>query len=405
MPPPFRFHSENVLVDRLCNADREVVFFFGSPLTMAESPGAPGVPGVAGVISLVEEELEGSPGAVNEIREVVKTGDHANAYRTAFGLLQGYRGQDTANRVIRRAVLEAREVRADPRELLDAALSIKGFKEACRAIQSDSRNWHLNASLADLGRLLARYRPKFGTVVLTTNFDPLIEVSIIRAGGRCFRTVVYADGSLGAAQGEGSHVVYLHGYWFGADTLHTPQQLEQARPNLRRSLERLLAHRTLVVLGCGGWDDVFTESLADLLSDHEASPDVLWTFYGSDETDLVRKSGYLLKLLQPGIDRGRVVLFSGVDLCRLIQSLHARLKSTGTDGQDPDDVRFLLDRIYELAPDLRNEISNSLNPDLVNQVDELSTRREALEQELEEERRSSGARVDELQGQRDQLAE
>ena len=61
--------------------------------------------------------------------------------------------------------------------------------------------------------------------MLTTNFDPLIGVSISAAGGTSFRTILHRDGNISLTEGDGSHIVYLHGYWFGSDTLHTPRLL------------------------------------------------------------------------------------------------------------------------------------------------------------------------------------
>ncbi len=94
--------------------------------------------------------------------------------------------------------------------------------------------------MVHLGQLIATYPETVGKVVLTTNFDPLIEVSIARHGGAFYRTVLPMDGNLGQTVGTGTHVVHLHGYWHGYDTLHTTHQLRQERPELRRSLARLV---------------------------------------------------------------------------------------------------------------------------------------------------------------------
>src|SRR5437667_239493 len=70
--------------------------------------------------------------------------------------------------------------------------------------------------------------------VLTTNFDPLIEVALRRAGGSPVRTVLEIDGRFDLTHVDiGQHIVHLHGYWSDGDTLHTPDQLERPRPLLR----------------------------------------------------------------------------------------------------------------------------------------------------------------------------
>jgi LmbE family N-acetylglucosaminyl deacetylase len=127
-------------------------------------------------------------------------------------------------------------------------------------------------------------------VVLTSNFDPLITVSVHRAGGRAFTTALHSDGGFAAIDGQGTLVVHFHGDWFRSDTLHTPAQLGQDRPRLAASLAQLLGSRTLVVLGYGGWDDIFTRSLVQVIRGELAAIDVLWTFYGDDEAALQRDS-------------------------------------------------------------------------------------------------------------------
>jgi hypothetical protein len=77
-----------------------------------------------------------------------------------------------------------------------------------------------------------------GDRVLTTNFDPLIEVAIRAAGGSCYSTRLDDDQPLNQTMGDGVHVVHLHGYWHGSDTLHRQSQLGRDRLQLRDSLRR-----------------------------------------------------------------------------------------------------------------------------------------------------------------------
>src|SRR5207253_4932818 len=115
--------------------------------------------------------------------------------------------------------------------------------------------------------------------ILTTNFDPLIEVAIQRAGGHYFRTMLHSDGNISQTEGNGCHVIHLHGYWHGCDTLHTTRQLSHPRPHLKDSLTHLLRNKLVVVCAYGAWDDAFTEALMDVVRDDTAYPEVIWTFY------------------------------------------------------------------------------------------------------------------------------
>jgi hypothetical protein len=160
-----------------------------------------------------------------------------------------------------------------------------------------------------IGGLIARYPDQFGRTILTTNFDPLLGVAIAQSKGHYFRTVLHRDGNLAQTEGSGCHIIHLHGYWFGADTLHTPRQLNQSRPRLKASLSSLVKSKTIVVSAYGGWDDVFTEALMEVVLDDHALPEIIWTFNSSNP----QPDSRLLEKLTPGIDRGRVGLYSGVD--------------------------------------------------------------------------------------------
>jgi tetratricopeptide (TPR) repeat protein len=182
----------------------------------------------------------------------------------------------------------------------------------------DIQGWILNPGTENLGKLAARYPSRFGTSILTTNFDPLIEVAIRRAGGHYFRTILHSDGNLSQTEGIGCHVIHLHGGWYGSDTLHTARQLAHPRPRLKDSLHHLMRHRLVVVCAYGGWDDAFTEALMEVVRDDTAYPEVVWTFHPC-KPDV---SEALAKRLEPGLDRGRVNLYAGIDCNQFFPKLH-----------------------------------------------------------------------------------
>ena len=299
------FYDESALLERLTNAlkkrPQEIVFLLGSPLTAPLSPSSPGIPDVAGMVRMIRAEFAQDKAQLAALdRELDSFGDQS--YQTAFQFLQGRRGQAAANELVRHAVMAAR--------LPGTAFSHFGTgpeilpDDACLLIDQDVSGWHLNPSVQALGRLIAGYRDRFGKFLLTTNFDPLIEVAIHRAGGQYTRTTLFVDGNIVQTQGGGCQVVHLHGYWHGADTLHTSRQLTQPRPLLRNSLGWLLRNKLVIVCGYGGWDDIFTTALIDSIRDETAYPEVLWTFYG----DPPILSDRLSANLALGINRGRLSL-------------------------------------------------------------------------------------------------
>ena len=305
--PEYDFYESDALLDRLTSgvkgSGKSVVFLVGSALTAPCGPGQPGVADVDGVIDLIEQEFD------DERRQELarELAGSENRYQTAFRFLIGRRGQQAANSVIRRAVGAARVPGASP-YIIDAMTT----DESCRGFDVDESGWVIPPGAQALGELAARYPDILGRTILTTNFDPLIGASIRRAGGTTFRTILHRDGNLAQADGVGSHVVHLHGYWYGSDTLHTPRQLNQPRPQLRASLSHLLRDRTVVVLAYGGWDDAFTQALVDVVLDDNAYPEIIWCFRDA----VPRMRAPLLEMLRPGIDRGRVSLYGGID-CNL----------------------------------------------------------------------------------------
>lgn len=389
--PDLQFYGVDVLLDRLIHADRELVFFFGSALTIPEGQGAPGVPNVAGVIGLVEDALSDSPGA---LESASGSKDLGEVYRAAFAELQARRGQDAANAVIRRAVLRARKPPISGTSEADAAdLS---DPKVLAELDKDIKGWHLRPSIVSLGQLLAKRPGHIGRTILTTNFDPLIQIAVLAAGETYFRTVLSVDGTIGQSQGPGVEVVHLHGYWHGADTLHVPAQIGQPRPQLKRSLERLLQNRTLVVMGCGGWDDIFMSSLADLVTDPGLNPDVLWVFYEADPTTILERYDHVLTRFSPAVRRSRVQFYAGVDLHTFFPRLWEQLKAS-PDAEDQRHVNELMERLQDLDPELRKQVLEQTDPSLIGRVEELKAQQDALERQLREAEDASRERAGELE--------
>ena len=321
-----KYYSSEDFVYRLCSAannqDRSVTFLVGSALSLPDHIGRPGVPGVSGMVDLIRREFEGSD-AETEFDQSLE-GESANRYRRAFEFLQGRRGQDVANRIVRTAVWRATDANNWP-----PSLSEKSPHDAdpatCEALEREVSAWVLPRAMDLLGQLLVAYPDTFGGAVLTTNFDPLIEVSMSKHGGKFYRTTLHDDGTLGQTTAVGTHIVHLHGYWWGSDTLHTPQQLNQPRPKLGKSLARVVEASTLVVVGYSGWDDVIASTLVELLSDSTSNPEIMWAFHGDDTTIIEASNERLLALLAPGIGRGRVSLYRGIDCCSVLADVHKQL--------------------------------------------------------------------------------
>jgi tetratricopeptide (TPR) repeat protein len=335
MVKTLEFHDESALLDRLSTGLRrrqqEVIFLVGAPLSSPMSPGLPGVPGVDGMIDLIRGEFGIDPAERMALeRELSRSGQRI--YQAAFSFLQGRRGQQTANEIVCRAVLAARKTgtKSPPIDFNDQVAA----EGTCRTLEADLSGWHLNAGTEALGKLVAQFPNQFGKTLLTTNFDPLLEIAIQRVGGQFYKTVLHSDGNLGQTEAPGCHVVHLHGFWLGTDTLHTSRQLGQPRPHLKDSLRSLLRNKVVVACAYGGWDDVFTEALMDVVRDVNAYPEVIWTFHSVAPAP----ASNVIEQLDAGINRARVNLYAGIDCNLFLPQLYERwsaleTKSVATPSQ------------------------------------------------------------------------
>ncbi len=296
-------HDQAALIDAITvGADKPVAFLVGSPLSWDAGGGVPGVDSMVDIAKeLVRSKL---PNRVSDFETAIKVAAGADAYQAAMKWIHGSLLQKGVNEVIRTAVMKTR--------LPGTRTDIQGDGEPI--------DWYLPKGTKNLAELLVRGGERFPGPILTTNFDPLISLSIRAAGGRRRLRVIDTDGNLPyeveADPGE-TDVIHLHGYWQSANTLHTPAQLTSARPKLTASLRRLLQQRTLVVVAYSGWDDVFTRALVDVLQDAEAQVAVLWCFREADSAVIQAKYGTLLGRAQAAITSGALHLYGGID-CRSI---------------------------------------------------------------------------------------
>lgn len=299
LPMNIDLHDRAALIDAITvGADRPVAFLVGSPLSWDAGGGVPGVDAMLDIArDLVRAKL---PNRVSDFEVAIKVAAGADAYQAAMKWIHGSLLQKGVNEVIRTAVMKTR--------LPGTRTDFQGDGEPA--------DWYLPKGAKTLAELLVRGGERLPGPVLTTNFDPLLSLSIRAMGGHRRLRVIDTDGNLPydveADPGE-IDVIHLHGYWQGANTLHTPAQLTSARPKLMASLRRLLQQRTLVVVAYSGWDDVFTRALVDVLQDAEAQVAVLWCFRESDSAVVQARYSSLLQKAQAAITSGALHLYGGID--------------------------------------------------------------------------------------------
>lgn len=256
---------------------QKLLFIIGSGLSLPRDA-YNGVPGTGAIVERLCSDL--TERHATELR--AKLADPTvNAYQAAFEFLDN---PDRANLLITSAVLEALKDPASKPSKEDGRYE----NTALTALESVPGMWSIRPCLDTIARLFAEQPDVLVPYVLTTNFDPLIE-SALRTHRVPVRPLSFVeDLSSGAFSDQGSHVhvIHLHGYWRDIDSLHTRQALTQKRPRLRNWILNLLQRVRVVVLGCGGWNDLLMECLleaAQTAQDRSLSVD--WTFFDAPSRD------------------------------------------------------------------------------------------------------------------------
>ncbi len=310
------FADSGKLLARVAHAVQRgepVTFLFGSALT---APGSRleelGVPNAYTLIENVVESFRGTE-EIDSLESALKLSDQSSRYQEAMKFVIDCRGQDALNKLIQNAVLKARTQPAKHDQSLEQ-------------IELDTQGWYLRAAVEAVGRLVVEHPKTFYAPILTSNFDPLLEVSLRKAGANAASIFLPADGQFNNVIVPGTpRVVHFHGYWRGGDTLHTPNQLTRNRPQLKGSLRSLLRETTLVVMGYGGWSDVFTRTLIDVISEQTEQLNVLWTFYSDSDEDIINRNQKILTQFE-ALAGQRVVFYKGVDCHVFLPTLREKLR-------------------------------------------------------------------------------
>jgi hypothetical protein len=311
------FASYEILLDALLaySLKERFVFLFGSGLTRPDGPGRPGVPDAEAIVQIVRSSLN-SRQRRDLDRELVSP-PH-NRYQTAMSYLERVQGRSATQRIIAGAVLNAFTLTDTP-DAVNRLGRVPTLEEIYALTEDALDSWILSPAVEAFGHLVMVCGRIFGADILTTNFDPLIEISIRRAGGHCFRVALAEDGNLRGIRGSVPRVVHLHGFYHGTDMLHTSEHLTSPRPKLEESLEILLAECTLVVVGYGGWDDVFMRALARAAKQRR-SKRVYWAFHEDDDRSILDTHGHVIGPLMASV----AWFFKGVDVNTLLPELYTQ---------------------------------------------------------------------------------
>lgn len=291
---------------------RPVAFLTGSGI----SAGA--VPMSAAIVKIISDGL--SKAERESFDNYLDDGeDDGEKYQQAFRWLGLRKPPAMRDKIIQLATLAACDLREVPR---DSTLIGKSA-----ALERELDRWRLPAGQEALGRLIAGLPHEMRGPVLTTNFDPLTEIAIRKAGAEPVYYVNADDSSFltNLRVQSAPSVLHLHGYWRDSVTLSMTEQLEAKRPAIEACLRHILENYTLVVLAYGGWSDVVTRIFQEQMSSQQGyAMDVLWGFRGSaiEVRDQIALNPILSAL---DAAQGNIQFYHGVDTNEFLPELERRV--------------------------------------------------------------------------------
>lgn len=187
--------------------------------------------------------------------------------------------------------------------------------------QPADKEWYISKCIEDLTRLICEANINVG-IILTTNFDEVIEYSLYRAGREPIVKDLTIDQPIGGTQGytEKALVVHLHGLW-NRDTMHSTNQLSALRPKIESSIKNVLSDSKLYVLGYAGWDDIFLQVLGSIVNDDDATYNIRWAFYEPVPEKAQADNHGLFTLVSDATSNGRFQGYCGVDCNKIFEDV------------------------------------------------------------------------------------
>ncbi|MGO4295830.1 SIR2 family protein [Glutamicibacter sp. MCAF14] len=250
---------------------KPIAFLFGSGLTLAS------VPGVNDIVIRARGAIDSRDHADFD-REVATFEAPSEKYQAALGFVKKRFGAEFVDEIIAKCTLAAYDA--------ENVSSVKIITDNHSKIERDYSNWNIPAGVESLGRILCGLPRNLRGKVLTTNFDPLIEVAISKAGSNPHPMGIDAGGQSIYVE-QACDIYHLNGYWRDSITLHNVTDLKAERPNLSSMIRDIVTRSILVVVGYSGWIDAVMLAIEAMIDDGSARrADILWCTF-ENETKLV----------------------------------------------------------------------------------------------------------------------
>lgn len=311
--------------------ERPLIFVLGDGIARDR---AGGVWSVSDILTRLKAELSLKPNDVDE-----PVGD---TYGRAIAKLKAKGGGRAVANLFRQAVLAA-NIGADESLRNSAA---KGNPEACNRVQKLKDDWHIPAgvqAVAEIANSILSRRKQLQTpapapLIITTNFDPLLEIALERAGIKpdvC--NLLNDDRPSGTDSDVG--IWHVHGIWSNV-TMHTPRELRAVRPRVKNALSRRLRGADICVLGYGGWEDIVFNTLGELLREGcfgpNEAPEVMWAFFSQQEKDIFKSYNHVFELFSGPLASCQVAYYKGIDAHTDLPNVSRNFESSRDSSSDDD---------------------------------------------------------------------
>jgi hypothetical protein len=323
--------SAEDLVARLFELARQ-----NRPITLLVGSGVstPAITGLSGLLTIADDYARDRPdggGLIEALRRARSelAGDRIGIYRAYRRAFAAWVSGNEFDIVAQEAVLRAYRPTG-------SVFSGRGRWQRVEAslgesLENDLHGWTLPAGLAALGTLLAEQPNLFHHLVLTTNFDPLLEIAVRRAGGTVASVPLSITGPHHADRSGASITVHhLHGYWRPhlehnrLRLLDDPDYLVEQRGALAQQISELVRTNIVCVVGYSGWDGLLADALR-LTALRGRRLTILWATHRTDPPPFLSRFATDVSAGLPLGLRPLIALFTGVDGDSLLRELAHRL--------------------------------------------------------------------------------
>lgn len=201
----------------------------------------------------------------------------ADLFQAAAQKLQVRKGHNGLAAAVRLGVLRACNTLTD-----EERRSIAVDRGQCTDMEQRGK-WTVPPAISHLVQFYGKIPTISRGGIITTNFDPLIELSFREAGVATDPIPIPMDSPpslTDRATQSNMYVHHIHGYWTSS-TLSTLSQLRRSRPSLSGFLRNTIANSIVLVVGYGGWVDEFSGTLLQLFREGDSNGcEVLWATFG-----------------------------------------------------------------------------------------------------------------------------